>query len=139
MQELVPKFSRETQKAIREAQEKGASSWVTARPKEQHKTVLHKGDFRDAVYIRYGWPVPFLPHSCCCGATFSLQHALDCGIGGYRTRQHNEIRDLVAECLKEAHFSGVETEPPLQPLFFRRIFQVEVSKQKKVMHEAIMH
>ena len=87
---------------------------MTARPLEAHHTILHKGDFRDAIYIRYGWPVPCLPPTCCCGATFSLQHSLDCLIGGYRTLQHNEVRDLVADCLKEARFAGVETEPTLQ-------------------------
>ena len=29
---------------------------------------------------------------------------------------HNEVRDLVAECLHEAKFQGVEIEPQLQPL-----------------------
>src|ERR1700749_3491471 len=35
---------------------------------------------------------------------------------GYRTLQHSEVRDLVAECLREAHYPGVELEPQLQPL-----------------------
>jgi hypothetical protein len=104
MDQLMKRFSKETQKAIIEARQKGASSWVTARL-EQHNTVLNKGDFRDAICIRYGWQVPFLPHTCCCGAHFDLQHALDCGIGGYRTLQH-----------REAGFAGVEIEPRLQPL-----------------------
>ena len=34
----------------------------------------------------------------------------------FRTIQHNEVRDLVAEILRETKFSGVETEPLLQPL-----------------------
>jgi len=29
---------------------------------------------------------------------------------------HNEVRDLVAECLREAKYPGVEIEPQLQPL-----------------------
>jgi hypothetical protein len=37
-------------------------------------------------------------------------------VGGFRTLQHNEVRDLVAECMREAQFKGVEVEPPLQPL-----------------------
>ena len=97
---LTNKFSHDTQKAIQQAKQKGASSWVTARPLHAHHTVLHKGDFRDALYIRYGWPAPFLPAHCACGAKFSLQHSLDCLRGGYRNLQHNEVRDVVAECLK---------------------------------------
>ena len=37
-------------------------------------------------------------------------------IGGYRTIQHNEVRDLVAKVMKEAGHRAVEVEPALQPL-----------------------
>ena len=33
---------------------KGASSWLTVLPLDDHAFSLHKGDFRDAVYLRYG-------------------------------------------------------------------------------------
>jgi hypothetical protein len=98
------------------AREKGASSWVTACPCYDHDTVLNKGEFLDAVYIRYGWTLPNLPDLCVCGATFDVQHALDCMIGGYRTIQHNEVRDVVASVMKEAGLKAVEIEPQLQPL-----------------------
>jgi hypothetical protein len=97
------------------AREKGASSWVTAVPSHDHHTILSKGDFIDAVCIRYGWIPPNLPDVCVCGATFNIQHALDCMIG-YRTIQHNEVRDTVAAVLKEAGYKAVEIEPRLQPL-----------------------
>ena len=45
-----------------------------------------------------------------------MQHSLDCLLGGLRTLQHNEVRDLVADCLREARFPRVEVEPQLQPL-----------------------
>jgi hypothetical protein len=98
------------------ARQKGASSWVTAIPNEEHETVLHKGDFLDAISLRYGWDILSLPENCPCGQKFSIQHSLDCGLGGYRTLQHNEVRDLIAECLREARYHAVETEPQLQPL-----------------------
>jgi hypothetical protein len=101
---------------LKVAREKGASSWVTALPLFDHETVLSKGEFIDAVYIRYGWSLPDLPLNCACGAPFDVQHALDCMIGGYRTIQHNEVRDVMAKIMKEAGFSGVETEPALQRL-----------------------
>ena len=50
------------------------------------------------------------------GATFDVQHSLDCMRGGYRTIQHNEVRDVLASVIKEAGFKAVETEPQLQPL-----------------------
>jgi hypothetical protein len=95
--------------------EKGASSWVTATPLYDHGTVLHKGDFVDAVYMRYGWILPDLPVKCPCGSAFSLQHALDCKLGGFRTIQHNEVRDVFAQVMRDCGHV-VETEPALQKL-----------------------
>lgn len=116
VKQLIPKLSPEMQKGVELARQKGASSWVTAMPSEEHGSVLHKGDFVDAIYMRYGWPILSLPLQCACGALFSVEHSLDCKLGGYRTLQHNEVRDLFAECLREGKFQGVETEPILQPL-----------------------
>ena len=60
-----------------------------------------KGEF-DACYIRYGWTLLNLPLTCACGTAFSLQHALDCRLGGLRIIQHNEARDTLAQCMREA-------------------------------------
>ena len=37
------------------AQEKGASIWLTSLPLEEYGFSLHKGAFRDALALRYGW------------------------------------------------------------------------------------
>ena len=66
--------------------------------------------------VQYGWQLRDLPLNCACGASFNIQHALDCALGGYRTIQHNEVRDLLAQCMKEAGHGVVETEPQLQAL-----------------------
>jgi hypothetical protein len=102
--------------AVRAASEKGASSWVTASPSFDHGTVLHKGEFVDACYIRYGWTLLDLPVTCACGVAFNVQHALDCKLGGLRIIQHNEVRDTIAQVMREAGHSTVEIEPQLQPL-----------------------
>jgi hypothetical protein len=78
--------------------------------------LLHKRDFVDAVYIRHAWAILDLPERCVCGKHFDVQHSLDCMVGGFRTLQHNEVRDLVADCLSEAKFPGVGTEPDLMEL-----------------------
>jgi hypothetical protein len=101
--------------AMKNTVEKGASSWVTATPLFEHGTVLHKGDFVDAMYMRYGWTLPDLPVTCPCGHAYSLQHALDCPLGGFRTIQHNEVRDVMAQVMRDAGLT-VETEPLLQKL-----------------------
>ena len=89
---------------------------LSKEPSYEHGTALHKSDLNDALNIRYGWTILNLPPQCGCGAAFDLQHALSCPLGGYRTIQHNEARDFISNCMKQAGFSGVETEPKLQPL-----------------------
>ena len=96
---------------LKVANEKGASSWVSE--SHDHATVLSKADFIDAVYIRLD---AARYDECVCGATFDVQHALNCMRGGYRTIQHNEVRDVLANVLKEAGFKAVETEPQLHSL-----------------------
>ena len=99
--------SPELKLALKAASEKGASSWVTAFPSYDHDTVLHKGDFTDAVYIRYGWELLNIPTKCVCGMPFNIQHALDCKLSGLRMIQHNEVRDVVAKSMREAGFQCV--------------------------------
>ena len=95
--------------------EKGASSWLTVLPLIDHGFALPKGAFRDALCLRYGWPVPELPTTCVCGSPLEIEHALSCHFGGLPIRQHNEVRNLLASCIRKA---GCETaiEPPLQRL-----------------------
>ena len=64
------------------AKERGASSWLSGRPVEEHGFVLHKAAFRDAIALQYGWDPLDLPTDCACGETFSSSHALSCPNGG---------------------------------------------------------
>ena len=94
------------------AKEKGASLWLSI---DDHGFSLHKGAFRDALCLRYGWPLPSTPTKCNCGSAFSANHAMICPKGGFPTIRHNELRDLTASLLtKVCH--NVATEPRLQPL-----------------------
>ena len=95
--------------------EKGASSWLSVLPLEEHKFVLHKTAFRDEIALRYGWTPSNIPSHCVCGQAFSLQHALSCPREGYPSIRHNELRDITASLLKET-CHGVATEPSLQPV-----------------------
>ena len=74
-----------------------------------------KGDFRDALCLRYGWPLPYVSATCSCGAKFDPDHMLICKYGGYPTLRHNEIRDLTSSLLKEV-CPSVSVEPRLQPI-----------------------
>lgn len=50
------------------ATEKGASAWITALPTDDLGFLLHKGDFRAALCLCYGWSISWLPPKCCCGS-----------------------------------------------------------------------
>ncbi len=95
--------------------EKGASSWLSVLPLEEHKFTLHKTAFRDAIALGMVGPQQTAPSK----HTFPLRlwtvvlhptHALSCPRGGYPSIKHNELRDITASPLKKT-CHGVATEP----------------------------
>ena len=102
-----------TLRAIQDAKNPGASSWLTVLPLEEYGFVLNKGEFRDAVNLRYGKHLRGLPSKCTCGQVYDVTHALNCKKGGFVIIRHNKIRDFEASLLKKV-VSDVETEPQLQ-------------------------
>ena len=118
---LHPQLSLDLQCAREFACLKGASSWLTALPIDEHGFALHKSDFRDAVCLRYGWPLLHLPTECICGTLFTVEHAFTCSHGGYPTLRHNEVRDITAQLMSEV-CPNIATEPTLQPVSSERFF-----------------
>ena len=112
---LKPTLPSPLQRSMSLAQEKGASSWLTALPVMEFSFTLHKSAFRDALCLRYGWLPDCAPTNCDCGTNFSVEHALSCPKGGFPSIRHNEIRDLTANLLSEV-CNNVCTEPHLQPV-----------------------
>ena len=72
-----------------------------ALPLSEDGYALHKGAFRDALCLRYGWPPPLLPSHCVCEHSFTVEHAMSCPNGGFPSIRHNEIGDLSAKVLTE--------------------------------------
>ena len=66
--DLKGKLNDTLQRAMELASEKGASSWLTALPLAEFGFSLHKGAFRDAVALRYGWLPPQFACLCDCGS-----------------------------------------------------------------------
>ena len=60
-----------TQRAVDLACEKGASNWLTVIPLKDMDFDLNKREFRDAVGLRYDWPIPDNPSVCVCGSMFA--------------------------------------------------------------------
>ena len=118
---LLPLLFSSLHRSVLLSGESGSSSWLTALPLSEHGFALHKGAFRDALCLRYGWQPPLLPSSCVCGKRFTIEHALGCPCGGFPSMGHNELRDITAELLTEVcHNVGVE--PTLQPLTGEQLF-----------------
>ena len=90
----------------------GVSSWLTVLPMKEHGYHLSKGDFRDALCLRYDWALRDVPARCACGEAFSTTHAMCCATGGFPTIRHNEVRDIMADLLTEV-CSDVAVEPLL--------------------------
>ena len=84
-------------------------------PLKEYGFHLHKGEFRDAISLRYGWSLSHTPQQCSYGTTFSVDHAMTCYMGGIPTIRHNETRDLIASLVTEV-CHNVTIEPLLQPL-----------------------
>ena len=95
--------------------EKGAGSWLTALPLQEHGFSLNKREFRDALCLRYNWNIPGMPHFCGCGQKNNVNHTLICKKGGYVAMRHNNLRDLNAELQREV-CRDVVVEPCLLPV-----------------------
>ena len=113
--ELKDQLPDNMQKVMILSTEKGSSNWLSTLPIAEQGFVLHKGAFRDALCLRYGWHLPNMPIQCTCGKQFSVEHALSCPYGGFPTIRHNELRDITAELMSEV-CHNVGTEPILQPI-----------------------
>ena len=48
-------------KALSLAEQKGSSSWLSTLPVEENCLALHKGAFRDALALKYGWRPTGMP------------------------------------------------------------------------------
>jgi hypothetical protein len=97
------------------AQEGGSGAWLTALPVQSNGYTLNKQEFRDAICLRYGWPIPNTPSFCECGSKNNINHTLSCKKGGYVIMRHNKVRDLEAELMREV-CHNVITEPELIPI-----------------------
>ncbi len=100
-------------RALEVASQKGTSGWLTSMPSPDHE--LNKQEWRDSMALRYGWRPKNLPQKCSCGAENSVQHSLDCKLGGFIHMRHNRLRDLFSNLLKQAGCKAIQKEQQLLP------------------------
>ena len=112
--EIALDLDEKTQRLVKCAQEKGASSWLSALPLKRMGYSINKQEFRDAISLRYGWTISDMPSYCACGKKNSIDHVMICLKGGYVHMRHNALRDTEAKMLKQV-CKDVKTEPQLIP------------------------
>ena len=112
LESICKLLPEDQQKYLQSATEKGASSWLAVLPLKSLGYSLNKREFQDAISLRYGWTIPDMPKHCGCGKRNSVDHSLNCHLGGYVHLRHNKIRDTEAKIMKEVAFD-VKIEPGL--------------------------
>ena len=115
LEDLNTVLSDKVKRCVELAGEKGAGAWLSALPLQSLGYVLNKQEFRDSIYLRYGWMIPNTPAYCGCKSKNDINHTLNCKLGGYVTMRHNNIRDLEASLLREV-CRDVKVEPELLPI-----------------------
>ncbi|PFX17666.1 Histone-lysine N-methyltransferase EHMT1 [Stylophora pistillata] len=93
LNDIKSSLTLKTQLAAEIASEKGASNWLTIIPIEEMGFTLNKGEFRDAIKLRYDWEIADKPSSCICCDVFNVDHVMVCRCGGFIIQRHNELRD----------------------------------------------
>ena len=64
LEEVKNSIPQRARRAIDLSREKGASSWLTVIPCKDMDFDFNKHEFRDAIRLRYHWPIPDSPSVC---------------------------------------------------------------------------
>ena len=88
-EKVYMKVNRSDERALENAQQKGASNWLTTLPLSWLEYVLNKQEFRDSIALRYDWQIDNIPKHCGCGSPNDINHCLTCKLGGYVIMRHN--------------------------------------------------
>ena len=113
IREVAP---QKVQRTLDLAAEKGSSVWLTVLPLREMGFNLNKREFRDAIKLRYDWPVDDIPSTCVCGDIFTVDHAMIYRRGGSVSQRHSEVIDQLEDDLLSIVCSDVEIEPILQDI-----------------------
>ena len=87
IREVAP---QKVQRGLEVAAEKGSSVWLTVLALHEMCFNLNKREFRNAIKLRFDWPVDDIPSTWVWGDIFTVDHAMICNRGGFITQRHNE-------------------------------------------------
>ena len=96
-------------RAVSHAKLKGASNWLSTMRLEEQGSTLTKGEFRDALALRYAKDIRGLPSKFPCGPSFNINHALNCKRGDFVILRHNNIRDFEANLRRRGERTTTST------------------------------
>ena len=109
--------------------EKGANHWLTSRPDKEKSLTLSCSDFRVAIRMRYAIRLDNLPTKCVCSADYTYSHTLQCSTGGFGSKRHNDLRDIIVGLARQVSvvmIMGLMLTPNLR---FFRFFKVMTSEE----------
>ena len=101
---LLSELDSESRRVLELAAEKGAYSWLTAKHYGFH---LHKGAFRGALHLCYGWTPPNLPTTCACGKPFTVSHPAVFSSSGGQGKAATALYGHIASDKRREPFSVV--------------------------------
>ena len=89
--------------------------WLTVIPLRINGTDLSTNEFRDNLRLRYNYAPLDMPQQCDgCGAKMTVEHALQCKVGGLVHARHDDVADEFRDmCGTALGFSRVEREPKI--------------------------
>ena len=123
-----------TNQAVEFAVEKGASSWLNVFPmKDVDFTLNIRESVRDAVKLRYDWPIPECPSICVCGANFSVDHAIVCKRGGFVIQ-----RETRYEIWRQSYWRWCTRTCKSNPAYSQSLERRSIEEQTKKMERDLM-
>ena len=115
LQESLQKLTPRSKKVVERAANTGA--WLSAVPNTLAGTELGKDEWRDSACIRYDMKPETIPKKCDgCGKEATVEHVLNCRIGGLIISRHNELKkELIDLGIKAFGTNSVRDEPLTNP------------------------
>ncbi|KAI0980827.1 hypothetical protein GJ496_011717 [Pomphorhynchus laevis] len=96
----------------------GASACLTATPTRLYRSHLNQKQFQVAIATRYNL-VSEPCKKCKCGGSIEPAHTLSFKVGGFTIIQHNAVRDILGDIIKQA-FGNAAAEVELQPRLLKK-------------------
>ena len=90
----------DTKRAVIQAKETGAFSWLTVLPIQEHGFTLTKNEFRDSIHLSYNKRLKGMSSQCPCGQNFDVTYAMNCKRGVFIIMRHKDVRDFEANLIK---------------------------------------